>query len=39
LAYALSDAENWHNKGVDLYDSGKYEEAIKCYDKAIKMHY
>jgi len=31
------DAERWYNKGYDLGELGKYEEAIKCYEKAIEI--
>jgi len=31
-------AEEWFYKGVDLYDQGNYDEAIKCYDEAIKLN-
>jgi len=31
-------AEEWYNKGVDLYNQGNYDEAIKCYDEAIKLN-
>lgn len=27
----------WNNKGYALYKEGNYEEAIKCYDKAIEL--
>jgi tetratricopeptide (TPR) repeat protein len=27
----------WNNKGNALYELGKYNEAIKCYDKAIEI--
>ena len=27
----------WRNKGDALYFLGKYDEAIKCYDKAIEI--
>ena len=30
-------ADNWFNKGWDLGRLGKYEEAIKSYDKAIEI--
>jgi len=30
-------ADTWYNKGFDLYAQGKYEEAIKAYDKAIDL--
>jgi Flp pilus assembly protein TadD/predicted amidohydrolase len=30
-------AHNWFRKGVALGELGKYEEAIKCYDKAIEI--
>ena len=31
------DADQWSNKGSSLADLGRYEEAIKCYDKAIEL--
>ena len=27
----------WNNKGIALYSQGKYNEAIKAYDEAIKL--
>lgn len=27
----------WKNKGCNLHNQGKYEEAIKCYDKAMVL--
>ena len=35
------DASSWNDKGIELHNKGKYEEAITCYDKAIKLdpHY
>lgn len=27
----------WCGKGDKLYNSGRYSEAIKCYDKALKI--
>ncbi len=38
LAYAISDAEMRNNKGVTLEKAGKYAEAIKAYDQAIKLN-
>lgn len=38
LAYAISNAEMWNNKGVALEKAGKYAEAIKAYDQAIKLN-
>lgn len=38
LAYAVSDAETWKNKGVALEKAGKYAEAVKAYDQAIKLN-
>jgi tetratricopeptide (TPR) repeat protein len=32
-----STATDWINKGHDLYMQGKYDEAIKAYDEAIKL--
>ncbi|MCX6673315.1 MAG: tetratricopeptide repeat protein [Methanothrix sp.] len=30
-------AEDWFNKSVALFSQGKYDEAIKCYDQAIRL--
>jgi len=30
--------EAWHWKGVALYNQGNYEEAIKCFDKALEIN-
>lgn len=30
-------AAAWNNKGLILYNQGKYDEAIQAYDKAIKL--
>ena len=30
-------AEQYNNDGLELYDLGKYEEAIELYDKAIEL--
>jgi tetratricopeptide (TPR) repeat protein len=32
-----NDVWGWRNKGGALYSLGKYDEAIKCYDKAIEI--
>ena len=32
-----NDVWGWRNKGGALYFLGKYDEAIKCYDKAIAI--
>jgi tetratricopeptide (TPR) repeat protein len=34
---AVKSAEDWYNKGVALYYQGKYDEAIKAYDEAIRL--
>jgi len=31
-------AAEWYNEGVDLGQLGKYEEAIKAYDEALKIN-
>lgn len=30
-------AEDWNNKSVALYELGKYDEAIRAYDEAVKL--
>ena len=30
-------AVDWYNKGCDLDELGRYEEAIKAYDKALEI--
>ena len=32
------DSKDWYNKGVDLGRSGKFDEAIKAFDKAIEIN-
>lgn len=32
-----SDAKSWFEKGENFYNQSQYEEAIKCYDEAIKI--
>ncbi|MCX8207951.1 MAG: tetratricopeptide repeat protein [Methanothrix sp.] len=36
-AQCQNTAEEWFNKGLALADQGKYDEAIKCYDEAIRL--
>jgi tetratricopeptide (TPR) repeat protein len=31
-------AEAWNNKGLILSHQNNYEEAIKCYEEAIKSN-
>lgn len=35
--YQKETAKSWNDRGVDLYAQGKYDEALKCYDKAIEL--
>jgi tetratricopeptide (TPR) repeat protein len=35
--YQEENATIWNDRGVDLYAQGKYDEALKCYDKAIEF--
>jgi tetratricopeptide (TPR) repeat protein len=30
-------SESWNNKGVALDEQGKYDDAIKAYDEAIRL--
>jgi len=30
--------EEWNDKGVALYKTGNYAEAVKCYDKSIEIN-
>jgi tetratricopeptide (TPR) repeat protein len=32
-----NDADAWNNKGNALYNLGNYNEAIECYDQALKI--
>jgi len=32
-----NNAEEWLDRGQELGDLGKYDEAIKCYDKALEL--
>ena len=31
------EAENGNNKGLNFYDVGNFEDAVKAYDKAIEI--
>jgi tetratricopeptide (TPR) repeat protein len=33
----ISSASEWNEKGTILDKEGKYEEAIKCYNKALDL--
>jgi len=28
---------DWNNQGIALYNQGKYDDAIKAYDEAIRL--
>jgi len=32
------DSEEFYNKGVELGDLGKNEEAVVCYDKVLEIN-
>jgi len=32
------DADAWYNKGVALGDLGRYDDAIRCIDEALKIN-
>ena len=32
------EAENWNNKGLNFYDVGNFEDAVKAYNKAIEIN-
>lgn len=36
-AQCQQTTEDWFNKGLALYSQGKYDEAIKAYDEAIRL--
>jgi len=31
-------AKNWYDKGLALYNHGKYDKAIKAFEKSIKLN-
>jgi tetratricopeptide (TPR) repeat protein len=35
---ANENAEHWNNKGNEFYDAKNFEEAIKCYEKAVQLN-
>ncbi|MEQ8191537.1 MAG: tetratricopeptide repeat protein [Candidatus Eremiobacterota bacterium] len=37
LPVLAQSAKEWNQKGMELYKEGKYEEAIKYYDMALKI--
>ena len=34
----LNDPEVWKTTGNEFFNKGQYEEAIKCYSKAIELN-
>jgi Flp pilus assembly protein TadD len=38
IASATQDSDNWNNQGIGLAKSGKSDEAIKAFGKAIKIN-
>jgi len=34
----INEEVTWNDKGAALYNQGKYDEAIKCYNEAIKIN-
>jgi len=37
-AASSSDAIEWYNKGNSFLRSGKFEDASRCYDEALKLY-
>ncbi|UXM84991.1 tetratricopeptide repeat protein [Methanococcus aeolicus] len=34
----ITTSDSWSNEGDKYYNSSKYDEAIKCYDKALELN-
>ena len=37
VEFKPDDHEAWYNRGISLYNLGRYEEAISSYDKAVEF--
>ena len=37
VEFKPDDHEAWNNRGISLYNLGRYEEAISSYDKAVEF--
>ena len=37
-AFGQTTAEEWFDKGVNLSNQSKYDEAMKAFDKAIELN-
>jgi len=35
---SINESDTWYNKGLALYNLRKYDKAIKCFDKAIRIN-
>lgn len=37
-AFGQMIAEDWMDKGAELFEQGKYDEALQAYNKAIEIN-
>jgi len=35
--FKKNNPKKWNRKGIEYSKEGKYEEAIRCYDKALEL--
>jgi tetratricopeptide (TPR) repeat protein len=37
--FEVNEVTKWINKGLSLYESGEIQNAIECYDNALKINH